>query len=147
DAQVIRYMPDSTLKILNVKLSSALQGNPQDNIILGSRDRVLVHKNPAAVDPATVSIKGEVERPGRYPLTADMRVSDLIRVAGGLKQCADTHSSDLTHYYWKDDKQVIGKQEDVLLADAMLGNPGNDHVLNMGDVLTVRQVPGWQDLG
>lgn len=147
DAQVFRYMPDSTLKVLNVKLSGALEGNPQDNIILSPRDRVLVHKNPAAVDPATVSIKGEVERPGRYPLTADMRVSDLIRVAGGLKQSADTKSADLTHYYWKDDKQVVGKQEDVLLADAMLGSPANDHVLSTGDVVTVRGVPGWRDLG
>ena len=147
DAQVFRYMPDSTLTILNVKLSGALQGNPQDNVILSSRDRVLVHKNPAAVDPATVSVKGEVEHPGRYPLTADMRISDLIRVAGGLKQSADTNSADLTHYYWKDDKQVIGKQEDVLLADAMLGNPGKNPELNNGDVLAIRQVPGWTDLG
>lgn len=147
DAQVFRYMPDSTLKILNVKLSGALQGNPQDNVILSSRDRVLVHKNPAAVDPATVSVKGEVEHPGRYPLTADMRISDLIRVAGGLKQSADTNSADLTHYYWKDDKQVIGKQEDVLLADAMLGNPSKNPELNNGDVLAIRQVPGWTDLG
>ena len=34
DAQVFRYMPDSTLKILNVKLDSALDGNPADNIVL-----------------------------------------------------------------------------------------------------------------
>ena len=147
DAQVFRYMPDSTLKILNVKLSGALQGNPQDNVVLSSRDRVLVHKNPAAVDPATVSVKGEVEHPGRYPLTADMRISDLIRVAGGLKQSADTNSADLTHYYWKDDKQVLAKQEDVLLADAMLGNPAKNPELNNGDVLAIRQVPGWTDLG
>ncbi len=34
DAQVFRYMPDSTLKILNVRLSSALDGSPADNIAL-----------------------------------------------------------------------------------------------------------------
>src|SRR5208282_3586737 len=79
DAQVFRSMPDSTLKILNVKLDSALDGSPADNIVLRPRDRVLVHKNAAAADPATVNVKGEVVRPGRYPLTEDMRVSDLIR--------------------------------------------------------------------
>jgi protein involved in polysaccharide export with SLBB domain len=147
DAQVFRYMPDSTLKILDVKLSGALDGSPQDNIILSKRDRVLVHRNPAAVDPATVLVKGEVERPGRYPLTTNMRISDLIRVAGGLKQSADTNSADLTHYFWKDDKQVTGKQQEVLLADAMLGDPAKDSALNNGDVLTIRQVPGWNDLG
>jgi len=147
DAQVFRYMPDSTLKILNVKLSSALDGSPVDNIVLSSRDRVLVHKNAAAVDPETVYVKGEVARPGRYPLTADMRISDLIRAAGGLKQSADLKTADLTHYYWKDDQQVTGKQEQIVLADALVGNPDTNPTLNNGDVLAVKQVPGWEDLG
>jgi polysaccharide export outer membrane protein len=147
DAQVFRFMPDSTLKILNVKLSSALDGSPADNIVLSSRDRLLVHKNAAAADPQTVYVKGEVARPGRYPLAGDMRISDLIRAAGGLKQSADIKTADLTHYYWKDDKQVTGKQEQIVLADALVGNPVTNPPLNNGDVLTVKQVPGWEDLG
>jgi protein involved in polysaccharide export with SLBB domain len=147
DAQVFRYMPDSSLKILNVKLSSALDGAPGDDVVLSSRDRVLVHKNPAAADPSTVYVKGEVLRPGRYPLTAEMRISDLVRAAGGLKQSADTKTADLTHYYWDDDKQVAGQQEKIVLADAFVGKPASDVVLNNGDVLTVPQVPGWNDLG
>ena len=147
DAQVFRYMPDSTLKIFNVKLSSALDGSPVDDIVLSSRDRVLVHKNPAAADPRSVYVKGEVVRPGRYPLTSDMRISDLISAAGGLKQSADTKTADLTHYYWNDDKQVTGKQEKIALADAVVGNPNGNLVLNNGDVLTVPQLPGLSDLG
>ncbi len=147
DAQVFRYMPDSTLKIFNVKLSSALEGSPTDDIVLSSRDRVLVHKNSAAVDPPTVYVKGEVARPGRYPLTEEMRVADLIRAAGGLKQSADTITADLTHYYWQNDKQVIGKQEEIVLADALSSNPEGLPPLNNGDVLTIKQVQGWNDLG
>lgn len=147
DAQVFRFMPDSTLKILNVKLSTALEGNPADNIMLTSRDRVLIHKNAAAADPATVLVKGDVERPGRYPLTAQMTVSDLIAAAGGLKQSADVQNADLTHYVWKDDKQVSGDEQRVSLAKAMSGDPSSNEVLNNGDVLSIRQVPGWDDLG
>ncbi len=147
DAQVFRYMPDSTLKILNVKLDAALQGNPQDNVVLKSRDRVLIHRNTAAMDPATVYVTGEVDRPGRYPLTSDMRISDLIRAAGGLKQSADTKTADLTHYVWVNDKQVQGEQSQVVLADALSGDSAKDDVLNNGDVLSIRQVPGWDDLG
>ena len=147
DAQVFRYMPDSTLKIFNVKLSSALDGSPMDNIILNSRDRVLVHKNAAAADPRTVYVKGEVVSPGRYPLTGDMRISDLIRAAGGLKQSADPKAANLTHYYWTDDRQIMGKQEKIALADALSSNPDSDLTLNNGDVLTVPQVPGLNDLG
>ena len=166
DAQVFRYMPDSTLKILNVKLSGALDGSPADNIVLKSRDRVLIHRNAAAVEPAAVYVKGEVARPGRYPLTANMQISDLIRAAGGLKQSADTKTADLMHYLWKDDRQVTGQQEQVALADALATNPDDSTPKNValsntppnetasktttlsnGDVLSIRQVPGWEDLG
>jgi protein involved in polysaccharide export with SLBB domain len=135
------------MKILNVKLSSALDGSPEDNIVLYSRDRVLIHKNAAAIEPATVSVKGEVARPGRYPLTADMRVSDLIRAAGGLKSSANSKVADLTHYSWEEDKQVTGNQEQILLADAMANDSHQNLVLNNGDVLTVSQIAGWNDLG
>jgi polysaccharide biosynthesis/export protein len=147
DAQVFRYMPDSTLKILNVRLDGALAGNPQDNVVLRPRDRVLVHRNTAATDPATVYVKGEVDRPGRYPLTADMRVSDLVRAAGGLKQSADTSTADLTHYVLVNDKEVTGQETQITLADALSGDSDKNERLNNGDVLSIRQVPGWDDLG
>lgn len=147
DAQVFRYLPDSSLKIINVRLSSALDGSPEDNIVLHSRDRVLIHKNAAAIEPATVSVKGEVARPGRYPLTADMRVSDLIRAAGGLKSSANSKVADLTHYSWEEDKQVTGNQEQIMLSDAMANDSRQNLVLNNGDVLTVSQITGWNDLG
>jgi len=147
DAQVFRYMPDSTLKIVNVKLSSALDGSPSDDIVLHPRDRVLVHKNAAAVEPPTVYVRGEVARPGRYPLTANMHVADLIRAAGGLKSSADPKVADLTHYLWQDDQQVTGNQERIELADAMAEEPKENLVLNNGDVLTVPQIAGWNDLG
>ncbi|MGH9728168.1 MAG: SLBB domain-containing protein [Candidatus Acidiferrales bacterium] len=147
DAQVFRYLPDGKMKIFSVKLSDALDGNPLDNIVLNSRDRVLVHSNPAEVDPATVYIKGEVARPGRYPLTSNMSVSDLIRASGGLQQSADLQSADLTHYEWKGQTQMTGVHQDVELAAAMGENSAADIQVHNGDVLTIRQLPGWNDLG
>jgi polysaccharide export outer membrane protein len=147
DAQVFRYMPDSTLKILNVKLDGALTGITTDNIMLKPRDRVLVHRNAAAAEPATVYVKGAVARPGRYPLTSDMHVSDLLRAAGGLKASADTRTADLTHYGWVNEKAVSANQEPVLLESALAGNPESDPVLGNGDVLAVRELPNWGDLG
>ena len=147
DAQVFRYLPDSTVKILNVKLDGALTGNPTENIMLAPRDRVLVHRNAAATDPATVYVKGAVARPGRYPLTAEMHISDLVRAAGGLKPSADTRTADLTHYAWIDEKVVSGSNDPVLLQSALAGDPDHNAMLGNGDVLAVRELPNWDDLG
>jgi len=147
DAQVFRYQPDGELKIFSVNLSAALRGDPRDNIVLNSRDRILVHSNPAEVDPATVYIKGEVARPGRYPLTTNMTVADLIRSAGGLEQSADTKSADLTRYQWTSQGQMTGHHAQIELASAMTDNTKTNTALHNGDVLTIRQLPGWNDLG
>ncbi len=147
DAQVFRYMPDGTMKIFSVNLAGVMEGNASDNLVLSSRDRILVHRNPADVDPATVYIRGEVARPGRYPLTSNMRASDLIRAAGGLQESADLQSADLTHYEWKGQTEVTGVHEEIDIAPAMEGNPTADIPVSNGDVLTIRQVPGWNDLG
>lgn len=147
DAQVFRYQPDGALKIFSVKLSAALNGNPRDNIVLNSRDRILVHSNPAEVEPATVYIKGEVARPGQYPLTTNMTLADLIRSAGGLEQSADTKSADLTRYQWTSQGQMTGHHAQIELASVMAGNTRANAPLHNGDVLTIRQLPGWNDLG
>ncbi len=74
------------------------QGDAVENIVLEPRDRLLIHRNPDAVEQATVYVQGEVGKPGRYPLTTNMHVADLIRVGGGLKPSANTESADLTEY-------------------------------------------------
>ncbi len=97
DAQVFRYLSDGKFKIFSVDLSEAIAGDPTADIKLEPRDRLLIHKNPDAANPATVYVQGDVSRPGRYPLTTNMTVGDLIRVGGGLKPSADTTFADLTH--------------------------------------------------
>src|SRR5258708_23744997 len=42
----------------------------------------------------TLFRSGEVAKPGRYPLTTNMHVEDLIRVGGGLKRSADPVKAD-----------------------------------------------------
>jgi len=147
DAQIFRYLPDGKFKIFSVSLSQALGGDPVENIVLQPRDRLLIHKNPDALEPATVYIQGEVGKPGRYPLTTNMRVADLIRVGGGLKPSADAQSADLIQYQWGSPSKLTGQHEVVALAAALAGDANSNATLRNGDVLTIRQLPGWNDLG
>jgi protein involved in polysaccharide export with SLBB domain len=147
DAQVFRYLPDGKFKIFSVSLQQALGGDPIENIILQPRDRLLIHRNPDTVEPASVYIQGEVGKPGRYPLTTNMHVADLIRIGGGLKPSADAQSADLTKYDYTDQSRLEGQHEVVVISAALAGDSNANAPLHNGDVLTIRQLPGWGDLG
>jgi protein involved in polysaccharide export with SLBB domain len=145
-AQLFRTQPDGTLKILSVNLGGALSGNPSENLLLEPRDRLLVHRNVAQVDPAIVDVKGEVAKPGRYPLTTNMHVEDLIQVAGGLTRTADPVNANLTRYAAAD-PQHASENLSIALSAALAGDTSENKLLRDGDVLTIPQNPGWNDVG
>jgi protein involved in polysaccharide export with SLBB domain len=147
DVQIFRYLPDGKSKIFSVNLGEALTGDPTENIILQPRDRLLIHKSPDAVKPGTVNIEGEVAKPGRYPLATNMTVADLIRVGGGLTPSANTQTGDVTHYEWVNQSRLNGKTETISVEAALAGDPKANVPLHNGDVLTIGQLPGWNDLG
>jgi protein involved in polysaccharide export with SLBB domain len=147
-AQLFRTETDGTMKILSVNLGEALAGNPLDNLALQPRDRILVHRNTSRLDPPTVDVKGEVAKPGRYPLTSNMHVEDLIRVAGGLKRSADPIKADLTRYPEGDAPRTAPAENiSVELSAAMGGDTPANVLLRDGDVLTIRASPGLNDIG
>ena len=145
-AQIIRVMPDGSLKILSVRVKEALEGDAANNILLEPRDRVLIQQNLYHVNPPSVLVGGEVVHPGRYLLTGNLHVSDLIQIAGGLNRGADKKSADLTQYQASSTGPLIATHADIQLAAAMAGDPANDKRLRDGDVLTIRRVRGWTDL-
>ncbi|HYL69411.1 MAG TPA: SLBB domain-containing protein [Candidatus Limnocylindria bacterium] len=147
NAQVLRYLPDSRLKVLSVSPQLALAGDPLHNILLAPRDRILIHQNPAKVDPPTVFISGEVAKPGKYPLTSNLHVADLIQLAGGFKRSAYTDSADLTRYLIRNTKTDVGEHMEVSIPSALSGDPASNLLLRDGDVLTIAQLPGWSDVG
>src|SRR6202008_3855833 len=147
EVQVFRYLPDGKSKIFSVNLNLALDGDPSANIVLQARDRLLIHRSTDAIQPATVYIQGEVGKPGRYPLTTNMTVADLIRVGGGLKASANAQTADLTHYEWSKQDKLSGEHQPVAISAALAGGPSANLPLSNGDVLTIRQLPGWNDLG
>jgi len=147
--QVFRQDTDGTTRVFSINLRNALDGNPLDNILLESRDRILIHRQPLRVDPPTVTVRGEVARPGRYPLTTNMRVSDLMRSAGGLLRSADATSGDLSQYVASSATGLPAPtgSQNVDLAKALAGQTAEDFPLRDGDVLTVPQQRGWKDIG
>jgi protein involved in polysaccharide export with SLBB domain len=147
DAQVLRQTSDGKMRVIDVNLAKALAGDDANNVLLEPRDRVIVQRNLERTDPATVIVQGEVAQPGRYALGQEMTVTDLVHVAGGLKRSAYTQSADLSRYEVENGKKIVSEHQEVLLAKALAGEADTDVRLRDGDVLTVRQLAGWNDIG
>ena len=147
DAQVFRYEPDGTLKVYGVNLRAALTGDSAANITLQSRDRLLIQKSPEAAQPATAYLQGDVVNPGRYPLATNMMIADLIRAGGGLTPSANKESADLTRYSYAPNGKLAVQYQAVSISAALDGDPASNIPIHNGDVLTIRELPGWNDLG
>jgi protein involved in polysaccharide export with SLBB domain len=147
DVQVFRSAAGTKLEVFSVSLQKALAGDPTENILLQPKDRVFIHRDLSKTDPPKVTIEGEVGRPGKYPLGADMTAAELVRLAGGLKRSAYAREADLTRYYIEQGSKVEGEHISIPIADALAGKPDTDVRLHDGDVLTIRQLTGWNDLG
>jgi protein involved in polysaccharide export with SLBB domain len=147
DAQVFRKTSDGKLEVINVDLGKALEGDAKDNIALEPKDRVFIHRDLNKLDPPTVAIEGEVARPGKYPLGDNMTAAALVRLAGGFKRGAYTQEADLTRYEVEQGSKVVSDHVTVPIAKAMADEPDADVRLRDGDVLAIKQLTGWKDVG
>jgi protein involved in polysaccharide export with SLBB domain len=144
--QLFRTQASGEFQILNVNLAAALNADPMENVLVQPRDRILVHRSLYRVDPPSVYVRGEVANPGRYPLAANMRLSDLVGAAGGARRGADLKHGDLTRYQASSGGTSAGEHERVDLT-ALTLDPARNLSLRDGDVLSVPQLPGWNSLG
>jgi protein involved in polysaccharide export with SLBB domain len=147
DAQVFRRTPDGKMHVISVNLAAALNGDAKDDVLLQPKDRIFVHRNLAKADPAMVTIEGQVARPGKYPMGQNMTAADLVRFAGGFKRGAYTGEADLTRYDVEEGAKIVSDHVSVPIARAMADEPDADVRLHDGDVLTIRELSGWEDLG
>ncbi|MBS2040540.1 SLBB domain-containing protein [bacterium] len=73
------------LKMIGFDLQKALAGDPTQDLSLKAEDRLVIYsRQEALVDKERVRIQGEVKSPGEYARFGQMRVRDLLTVAGGV---------------------------------------------------------------
>jgi protein involved in polysaccharide export with SLBB domain len=147
DAQVFRKLPSGKLEVINVDLAKAMSGDSDSDIVLEPQDRVFIQKDMSKTDPPTVMVQGQVARPGKYPLGENMSAASLVLLAGGLKRGAYTDSADLTRYEVEQGTKVVSEHVTIPIGKALSGDPDTDYRLRDGDVLTIRQLTGWNDMG
>jgi len=76
-----------------------------------------------------------------------MTAAALVRLAGGFKRGAYKDEADLTRYEISQGSKVVSDHVTVPIAKAMADEPDADVRLRDGDVLAIRQLTGWKDVG
>ncbi|HWR36312.1 MAG TPA: SLBB domain-containing protein [Clostridia bacterium] len=144
-AEIIRLQPpDFRPMVLQFSLSEVMQHKA--TVMLQPFDTVRVFGR-YEVDAPKVAIFGEVLRPGEYPLTDGMSTAELVRMAGGFRRSAYRQTADLASYEIEGGERVQRDHRVVEISKALDGVADMDIRLKPGDVLTVRQLAGWEDIG
>jgi protein involved in polysaccharide export with SLBB domain len=137
--------PDLHPETIDFNIPEVLIGN--SNVTLEPFDTIRIFGR-YEMDAPRVSIRGEVLRPGTYALSRGMTAAQLVRMAGGFKQDALLTDADLTSYKIVEGSKVVSERASISIGRAVSQSDGQaDVALKPGDVLTVHQLTGWDDIG
>jgi protein involved in polysaccharide export with SLBB domain len=144
--EIIRLMPpDLRAEAIDFSVPDILAGNEQ--IRLQPFDTIRITGRYEA-DAPKVQVHGEVLHPGQYALSQGMTAAQLVRMAGGFRRSALIADADLASYEVKDGKQVVSQRGTVRIGAAVNNfDQSADVLLKPGDVLTIHQISGWNDIG
>jgi protein involved in polysaccharide export with SLBB domain len=144
-AEIVRLRPpDFRPETIGFSLPEALIGN--EAIALQPYDLVRIFGR-YEIDSPVVSIEGEVLRPGEFPMSEGMTVAALVRMAGGFKRSAFREEADLSSYTVENGQKVLLNHSLVAVEKALDGDKSADVALKPGDVVSIRQLTGWEDIG
>jgi protein involved in polysaccharide export with SLBB domain len=147
NGELVRLVPpDLHAETIDFNVPEVLIGNANFDLQPFDTIRILGRYE---VDAPKVTIQGEVLRPSTYPLSKGMTAAQLVRIAGGFKRDALLESADLTSYGVLNGNRIIGSLATVRIGAAVAGtgDPNADVSLKPGDILTIHQITGWNEIG
>jgi len=140
-ANLIRTFPDLTKEIYAVNLRAVLAGDSAADFPLEARDRLVVYDRNKVRRMPRVFIEGQVLKEGSYELTKNMRLSDLVFLAGGLQKSAYLLYAEVARVQSGEPSKIIRTN-----LKECLEKPGGeaDLYLKEDDRIFIREIPEWR---
>lgn len=141
-----REREDLTLEVIPVDIKAILDGSDED-IALRRNDILYIPSVHELKDIGTITIEGEVARPGTFVFEDNTSIEDIIMQAGGLLESASTVKIDVSRRIKnpksKDTPEAIADVYSFEFKDGYIidGEPG--FVLEPYDYVYVRKSPGY----
>ena len=136
-ASILRTKKDLSTEMIQVNLKGVLDGTAPD-IPLQREDVVRIASIYDINNEQYVQILGEVKKPGVYPYSSEMKVEDLIVMAGGFQESANSQDIEIARRLEDSD---LGTLADIIptQVDADLGYNPNSPSLVPFDQVIVRK--------
>lgn len=147
---VRRLKDDFTPEIISFNIQDVESGNAK--LPLQREDSVVIFSKLAIREQYLVKINGEVNQPGFYNFGDNMRLEDLILMAGGLRDAASLKHIEISRrvrdrngaYDSTDIRMAITQQFDIN-ADLSENSAASSFVLQPFDEIVVRRSPGYTE--
>lgn len=143
-----REGPELELQVISFNLDDILSGRVAD-IPLKRNDVIVVSSLRDLEEKGSLSINGQVARPGLYTYAENVTLKDLIIQAGGLVEGASTARVDIARRI--DDPsateptQQLAQIYQVSIEEGLGANDGSDFILKPFDRIEVRKSPGYAE--
>ena len=142
-----REREDLTKEVIQVDLKNILNGTKPD-IALQRNDVLYIPSIHDLQDLGTITVLGEVARPGSFPFAENTTLEDIIIQAGGLRESASSVRVDISRRI-KDSKgtqvsKEIGKMYTFALKDGFVVDGEQGFKLQPYDQIFVRRSPSYQ---
>jgi protein involved in polysaccharide export with SLBB domain len=141
---LLHQHPDGSFTYDYVNATGWASGDPSSDPLIQNNDVLAVYREDEAHFTAdhTVRIDGEVVAPGVYPRGDHMRVSDLVKLAGGFTPRAGL-TVLIAHPNKMQAAKTVSLLTDTVSFDGDKVASGKDLELRDGDVVTVQGVGGF----
>lgn len=145
-ARIVRLKSDLTTEIVNVDLGKALAGEAMANLSLQKEDIVTVYSILDFKEDYTISIDGEVKKPGTYDYFDKLSLNDVIVQAGGLTSAASKRVEIARMI--KSELEDVNYPNRVELFDFEISTDSNEQLKNFQlrpfDVINIRRVAVYE---
>lgn len=145
-----REREDFTLEVLPVDINAILEGRAED-VLLRRNDILHISSIHDLNDIGTLTIEGEVARPGTFVFEENTTIEDLIFQAGGLLESASTVKIDVSRRIKDaaslDQPEMIAEVFSFAFKDGYVIDGGESFILQPYDYVYVRRSPSYQPQG
>lgn len=154
EAELARYVVVDgqyrVTELINLDLAALRAGDPGADVVLAPYDALTIREVPRWNQQQSITIRGEVQFPGTYPIRAGETLSSVLERAGGLTEIAFPQGSVFTRVELRrreaEQLETMARRIETDLAALALSDPSAADAISTGQTL-IAQLRSTEAIG